>query len=44
MSDFKQELLFSAGVEAERIIEFSCGEYPKILHPGIDLGGLGVVS
>uniref|UniRef100_A0A674BQM0 ATP-dependent DNA helicase DDX11 n=1 Tax=Salmo trutta TaxID=8032 RepID=A0A674BQM0_SALTR len=25
VSDFKQELLFSAGVEAERIIEFSCG-------------------
>uniref|UniRef100_A0A8C7RWQ5 DEAD/H (Asp-Glu-Ala-Asp/His) box helicase 11 n=1 Tax=Oncorhynchus mykiss TaxID=8022 RepID=A0A8C7RWQ5_ONCMY len=25
VSDFKQELLFSAGVGAERIIEFSCG-------------------
>uniref|UniRef100_A0A6Q2XZW6 Helicase ATP-binding domain-containing protein n=1 Tax=Esox lucius TaxID=8010 RepID=A0A6Q2XZW6_ESOLU len=25
VSDFKQELLFSAGVEAERITEFSCG-------------------
>lgn len=26
VSDFKQELLFSAGVEEDRIIEFSCGE------------------
>lgn len=25
VSDFKQELLFSAGVEEERILEFSCG-------------------
>ncbi|XP_013858951.1 ATP-dependent DNA helicase DDX11 isoform X2 [Austrofundulus limnaeus] len=25
VSDFKQELLFSAGVEEERIVEFSCG-------------------
>lgn len=26
VSDFKQELLFSAGVGEERIVEFSCGE------------------
>lgn len=27
VSDFKQELLFSAGVGEERIVEFSCGEW-----------------
>lgn len=33
VSDFKQELLFSAGVEEERIVEFSCGELSfLILH------------
>ena len=30
VSDFKQELLFSAGVAQERITEFSCGERPLI--------------
>ncbi|KAJ8003125.1 hypothetical protein DPEC_G00166130 [Dallia pectoralis] len=34
VSDFKQELLFSAGVDSERIIEFSCGEFPMTLQSG----------
>lgn len=27
VADFKRELLFSAGVGEERIVEFSCGEW-----------------
>ena len=27
VSEFKDQLLFSAGVSPERILEFSCGEY-----------------
>lgn len=33
VSDFKQELLFAAGVGEERITEFSCGEWPILQKP-----------
>jgi len=28
VSDFREQLLACAGVEAERVVEFSCGENP----------------
>ena len=41
MSDFREQLLVGAGVEAERVVEFSCGEDPG---PGRWRGALVTVQ